>query len=178
MSRYGELVESNYTPVLDEIYAAFSQHFQNPAMIKLKNESECSMYICKIHSLTKEEQRYVIAFTVKNEEKLGTRKKLSDLRWISLQTRIFPNDYDIPMHFYTPRRIDLLQAETTFVKRGERCYEYEVKGLPIKMILLSTKDKKTSSLEYSLKGTLTTALETFQTVLSLYEDKSFRGTQR
>jgi hypothetical protein len=162
MARYGQKLDYGYDPSRDDIYPLFVNYFENPRMRKIKDINNFSMYMIKIHALLGIEYRYLIAFVLKDDTQVGSEKFLNDLQWESLQTRTLTDDHDIPFHSYLPRRLENLDQKISLVHKDDQQYVYNVKNLPLKIVLLP----KTKGIDYSNSGTVTTALETYQTLVS------------
>lgn len=163
MAQYGELLDEFYDPVKDSIYALFSSYFENPLMTKLKDVTGHSMYICKIHALLGIEFRYVIIFVYKDEVPFGTQIRLSNLPWLSLQTRSLQEEHNIPYHTYIPRRLQGLEQKISLIHKDFQQYKYKVENLPLIITLLP---KTKNDMEYNNNGTLVTAIETYHTIIS------------
>ena len=117
------------------------------------------MYGVKINISLGIEFRYILAFVEKDLNQVGQPKDFKDLKWIVLQTRTLEDDYNIPIHDYIPRR--LAELDST-IKLLDTNYNYTVEKLPIKITLIP----KTGGMEYHSSGTLLSAIETYQTIIS------------
>lgn len=163
MAFYGERLNYGYDPVRDDIYPLFSQYFENPRMVKIKDIDNYSMYMIKIHALLIIEFRYLIVFVKKNNEPVGDAKFLSQLEWESLQTRTLTDEHDIPFHVYNPRRFSLLDKQISLRPNNKKKYVYDVENLPIEITLLP---KTNVELEYHNSGNVINALESYQTLIN------------
>jgi hypothetical protein len=164
MAHYGQVLDSNYDPRKDQIYTSFAEYFENPTMTKIKDVQNYSMYMTKIHALLGIEYRYIIAFVYKDNSAIGTTSPLIDLRWQSLQTRGLQEDHNIPPQSYIPRKLPSINKRITLTHRDPNQYVYSTESLPIVVTLLPS--SKNKGIEYSQTGTLVTALETYNTILS------------
>lgn len=162
MAYHGQRLDVDYDPAKEDIYSLFSDYFKNPKMTKIKDIQNYSMYICKIHALLGIEYRYVIVFVNKDSFPVKTEKFLSQLYWISLQTRTLTDEHDIPSHAYVPRRIQELDKKIQLIHKTNDQYKYRVESLPFEITLLP----KTKGLDYQPTGTVVTALETYNTVIT------------
>jgi hypothetical protein len=162
MSKYGEIIQYGYDPFKDNIYKLFVQYFGDPIMTKIKNIENYTMYICKIHAILGIEYRYLIIFTPQNNNPIGKTEKLSNLEWISFQTRTLQDDHDLQYHTYIPRRIPDLDKKIQLKDKTDTSYVYSVSELPIQIILLP----KTKDMDYSQSGSVVSALETYQTLIN------------
>lgn len=160
MAHNGELIDEFFNPDIEDIYKHFIHYFDDPLMIKLKNVNKHSMYICKVFAMLGIEFRYIIAFVTENNKDIGSQEKLSELRWVSLQTRTLKEDHDIKVHSYIPKRTAFFESKIRQTKKAEEYTEYN-SNLPLKIILLNNKKG------YSENGTLMSALETYNTVINI-----------
>jgi len=163
MAHYGEVLDQSYDPSKDDIYPLFTQYFGNPLMTKLKNVEGCSMYIAKVHALLGIEYRYIIAIVYEDKIPLGTQVELKRLPWLSLQTRSLQEEHNIPFHSYIPRRSKQIDKKISLVHRDAKQYTYTVEHLPLIVTLLP---KTGTDMEWNNSGTIVTALETYQTIIS------------
>lgn len=163
MAYYGQSLDVDYDINKENVYSLFCEYFKNPKMTKIKNVNKYSMYITKIHALLGIEFRYLIIFVKGDEYSLGTEKLLSELHWISFQTRTLTDEHNIPYHTYIPRRIPALDKKITLNSKDNHQYKYAVDYLPIEITLLP---KSTKGMDYQSTGTVVTALETYYTVVS------------
>lgn len=162
MAFYGERINYDYDPVKEIIYNMFAEYFENPKLRKLKNIGNYSMYITKIHAILGIEFRYIIIFSQKDNENIGKEINLNEINWLSFQTRTLTDEHDISYHYYTPKKIPELNKSITIIKKDEKGYIYKVQDLPLQITLLP----KSKGLDYSDKGTVLAALETYQTVIN------------
>jgi len=162
MASYGQILDTGYDPVKDNIYPLFHQYFENPRLVKIKNVDKYSMYMVKIHALLGVEFRYLIAFVPKNDLPIRDEKFLSQLEWESLQTRTLTDDHIIPSHSYTPKRLPNLDQKIQLRSKDDNQYVYNVIDLPIRITLLPT----SKGLDYNPSGTVVSALETYQTLVN------------
>jgi hypothetical protein len=163
---YGQFF-TEYTPEKDYIYDSFSYYFDNPLMVKTKDIDNYSMYICKIHCLLSKDYRYLIVFTDQDKNINGFKIPLKDIKWVSFQTRTLSDEHPkLIKHNYTPKRIHPFTSEINVVSRDKDCVTYHAKDLNIIVVLL-TQEKE--SRFYQNKGTIASAFETYNTVISFRE---------
>ena len=162
MAQYGQVLDNLYDPSREGVYALFTDYFENPLLTKVKDVETYSMYAVKIHALLGIENRYIIVFLYKDDNPKGHQDRLENLRWVSLQTRGIPDEYSVTIHSYIPRRTSIDQKiNVTEIK--DRTYVYKVTNIPINITLLPSKNK---NVDYSHSGTVTSALETYNTVVT------------
>lgn len=164
MSSYGQVIDSGYEPYHEEVYKGFADYFQNPDLLKVKDVENLSMYATRIFALLGFEQRYLIAMVPKDTHEVGYRSRLADLSWTSLQTRTLTENYNVLTHNYMPRRTPFSMKRINMVKQTPDSYLYDVDNAGFSIILLPTSKQ---SMEYSLVGTVATAIETYQTIIKL-----------
>ena len=166
MADYGEMIE-DIDPQKDSIYEMFTDYFNNPTLIKSKDDGNHSMYLCKLYCLLNRECRYIIVFTEKDSSYPGTMEELRNLKWVSLQTRTLPDNYENSVdivHGYEPKNTGPLMALIEKVSVNEKVSTYHCKELPLVITLLHT--KKNTADAYHMTGRIVKALETFQTIIT------------
>lgn len=167
MAKYGEFLDLGYDPYKEKIFEAFSQYFNNLQMTKIKDVENYSMYMAKIFSQLGIEYRYVIIFIVKDDKPIGSTQALSEMRWVTLQTRSLHDNHKLPNQTYIPRRQPSLMKKITLIKRDVTQYTYRCDDYPLLVTLLPT--KKDSTTEYNQTGSIVTALESYNTIVSWVE---------
>ena len=164
MAHYGQLLDA-FQPEKDAIYSYFDEYFGTPVMTKIKNVDGYSMYMTKIYCLLTNDYRYIIAMVPKDTFLIKAQKSLKDMSWISLQTRTLKYNHDIPSHNYNPVNGGPLKKLISKVQNTNEASTYTCEELPIIVTLLHTKSD--SKFEYQSKGTIISALETYQTVITI-----------
>lgn len=160
ISKYGELIENGIDIVKSPIYNLLTVYFKNPKMAKLKDVGNYSMYISKNDAMLGVEFRYLIAFVNIDSEPVGNTEFLSNLYWVSLQTRVLKEDYQSPVYSYIPSRLQELDKKITLIKKDDRQYLYTCQELPLHITLLP------GSIEYQKSGSVIQAIETYNTILT------------
>lgn len=166
MAQYG-IPLGVFDPVQEEkhrrIYEAFCDYFKDPILTKTKDVDKYSMYVCKLYCLLSNECRYIIVFIESDKALVGNTEKLSNLQWISLQTRTMPDQYSLLSHGYQPRKLEALNKPITRTNITDESSTYSCSEYPITVTLLHTKNNK----QYQPNGTIVAALETFQTIITI-----------
>ena len=157
----GELLNV-YDLEREEIYKNFSDYFENPTMIKLKDNDSLSLYYCKINTSLIIEYRYIIAMVKKNNHNIGDSRKLKDLKWETLQCRNLQEDHDLPLHSYTPRRFKNLDKKIFLKEKTDSYHRYECDQIKINIFLLNKK----KSQYYNETGSVISCIETFETIIN------------
>lgn len=156
-----------YDPEKYRFYNLIAAYFDDPVLEKIRNEGAFDMYACRISTLLLNEYRYLIGMTYADPSSpIGERKALSDLKWVSFQTRILESEsmYHICTHSYSIKNtrdfhFRVIKTEST---TEHTVYELAAREYPIKISLLH---KKGMLQEYPDQGTLVSCLETFQTII-------------
>lgn len=150
---------------MDQIYAAFHRYFAQPVLHKIRDlEGNLSLYTVHIHSLIGGgKYRYIIAIVPADPYPPGTSRELGQLRWVCLQTRSIGENYDTPYHKYTPTRQTPLHVQITKneSKSDEETTVYDCASIPLEISLLPHE----TGVAYQNTGTITSALETYNTVV-------------
>src|SRR3989344_8831573 len=149
---------SEYSPEKDIIYNLFVTYFGNPVLTKINDSDGYSVYIVKVPFMLLEEQvKFIVVLVYKDNLNIGHTEYLQSLKWTSFQTRILPDQYSLPIHFYTPSKSSPLNTEIIKTKKVDEASFYSCKQFPmLKITLLHTEKNK----DYNQKGTIVTALET------------------
>jgi hypothetical protein len=165
MTQYfsSEILEP-FEPEKDILYTSFVEYFNNPLMTKIKNVDKYSMYMCKNYCLLSNQCRYIVSLVPIESSSLGSTKNLSELKWISIQTRTLSENYNIDSHSYTARRGSKLDCEISRLSDDDKCSTYKCEKFPITITLLHVKGGIN---EYQEKGNIITALETYNTIITL-----------
>lgn len=161
---FGQVINPDYDPSKNHIYNAFCEYFGNPAMTKIKNVSDFTMYMSKIHSMLGNTYRYLILFVKRDVNNTGTEKRMDELDWISLQTRTLEDQHNLKSHSYHVRLTPSLSKKINIKTRSEEQSTYDVEDYPISVTLLHT--RKNNTYQYQPSGTIVSALETFQTIIN------------
>lgn len=155
-------------PTRRQFYSLLVDYFDNPVFEKLKNEDGYSIYICKIYSLLLNENRYLIAITEPDNYPIKKKIPLSDLKWISFQTRILSDNKDVIQHSYTiKKKYQSLHIQKSLQDNSMSIYQMTNNEFPIEITLLHTKNNE---YEYPTNGNLVSCLETYQTII-VFSDK-------
>jgi hypothetical protein len=163
MSEYGFML-NNVDPSKDYVYKSFVKHFNNPVMSKMKDSDGFSLYACKTTCMLINKCRYIIALVPKDSYQLGTRFNLSEIEWINFQTRILVGKYDVPVHSFQPVVEYPMDSEITEYEKNVNITSYNCEHFKLKIHLLHTKEN--NLWEYTPKGKLSSALETYQTIIT------------
>jgi len=164
ISTLGEIID-DYEPHREGIYKMFTDYFRNPTMTKVKDEGEYSMYISKLYCLLNRECRYIITFVNKNSASPGTLEELKTMNWEALQTRTMTDQFkDVMVHGYQPVAEGPLLSKIHRIEITNEVSTYECEDLPIVVTLLHT--AKNTPETYQNTGTVISALETYQTVVT------------
>jgi hypothetical protein len=160
MAQYGQIV-SDCEPEIDELFDNFVTFFGNPKMYKIKDVEHFSMYMTKTECLLTNECRYLVAFIRMDAMPVNHMETLSDLKWVSFQTRTMADRHNIPAHGYKAIHGPLKHVITKIEEKNEMCV-YSCEDFPITITLFNKKNGPA----YQNKGTIGNALETFQTIVT------------
>jgi len=165
MANYGIVID-DMASLNEEIYDYFIDYFDDPVMMKIKDQdNKFSVYGIKAYCLLSKECRFIVCITHIDRDKIGKKKYLSDLFWISLQTRTLPSDYyNVETHGYTPVAQGPLLAKIERIKITKEASTYKCNDIPIMVTLLHT-DKKNADV-YQNNGTVIAAIETWETIIT------------
>lgn len=161
---------NGYSPHKEKVYKLIENFYDNPKMVKVGDDSGTgkSIYACKIFSLLSVDNRYIIAITPKDDIPIGFMRWLKDLEWECFQTRSIR---DYPHKFKTSHKYTVTTVKKTgeyltpfYVRsRAKEACEYVSNDLPLLITLLNSGK---SIYTFGNEGTLVSALETFNTILT------------
>lgn len=163
VQRYGVEL-NNYEIDRKFMYKIFDDYFNHPIMIKIKDVNGYSMYMIKTYCMIGIGCRYIIAFVKKDNMPINSKESLSTLKWESLQTRTLTDQHNIASHRYQPSLHSPLNVPIVRNNVNKNTSTYSCNDFPLTVTLLHTKK---SINEYSERGNIVVALETFNTIVTL-----------
>ena len=152
------------------IYKNIVDYYNNPIFVKINDTPQYrygisfSIYYCKIGCMLCVDDRYLIAMVKNDDMPIGNNEKLSNLKWISFQTRTLEANLNL-------KAIDIVTKPNPFINTSvelnevvntSECIKYIYYYNSLKIELLSTDEDIT----YSNKGTIKSCLESYNCVLS------------
>lgn len=162
MAHYGQLLDS-FEPDKETMYKAFDDYFNHPVMCKIKDVNGHSMYMSKTDCLLSNESRYIICFVIVDDLPVGAKERLSDIRWLSFQTRSLSERHNIQTHSYQPKRDGPLNVIINRTDVTPEASTYNCESFPLIVTLLHKKGEN----DYQPRGNIIAALETYSTILTL-----------
>ena len=163
MEEYGELLEE-FNPEKNMLYDSFVTYFNNPVMTKTKNTTENSIYMVKTMCMLSTKCRYLVAIIPLDKKPIGYKIKLSNLNWVSFQTRtLIGNFSNVGSVDYLPEKKGNLMSGIERISKNEKSSLYFCDNFPISITLINDDNIN----EYQSKGTIISALETYNTVIML-----------
>jgi hypothetical protein len=165
-------VNSNrYNPssITDMTRQKINDMYSNFIMTKVGQYENYGIYKALVDSYTAGPSKYVVAIVPNDVTPLGGQKPLSALKWESFQTRsttsilkefnnmeVRPQSYRITQENNVSDNINLIDERRTH-------YIYVAENLPLKIEVLKIKPEDV----FSERGTVTSALELYQTVVTI-----------
>lgn len=162
MSKYAQIID-DFNVRNTELYTLFSYYYDDPVMTKTSSHNTNSIYAVKFKSGLMLDKKYLIVVVPDDLSPEGTKKKLSDIQWISIQARTLKDDLKSEQHSYTQKKTPPFTDKITLISRDEKnsVYKHET----IKNIQISLLHTDKMQFMYPTTGTLSAALETFKTVI-------------
>jgi hypothetical protein len=167
----GEIIDYMISSEKDEMYLLFCKYFSNPILTKYKNNEKYSLYGCKTFCLLSKECRYIIVTTLLNKVPLFSNQELKDLEWESIQTRTLGEESElskllnkIKVHSYIPKSEGELKAKISRINISDKASTYICESLPLTVTILHSSKNNADS--YQDKGSIISALETWQTIVT------------
>jgi hypothetical protein len=164
MAYYGHSFISLDDLEKEGIYNVISSYFDNPTFTKIKEDENHSIYAVRIKSLLSAEQRFLIAIKPKDNFNIGHTLKLKEIDWVSFQTRVLDETYNLSGQQYNIKKAEPYTSSISLINRTPEASTYNSSLFP--NILVTLLHKKKDSYEYSDKGSLLLALETYRTVIT------------
>jgi hypothetical protein len=161
MIRYGIELNSDYDIEKQNAYNMFVNYYGNILLEKHKNDDNFSHYMAKVDCMLSNEYRYIVIIVPLDNYSIGTKIELNQLKWISLQTRTLKGYY--PVYNTTVKENKEMCNNSIVLKtREDDITTYNVMDIDnIEVILINNNNK----FQYSEKGTLKNALNTYQTII-------------
>ena len=170
MANYGELIETG-EPTMEKFNSLLTKFYNDPVMIKLKTTGTHSMYVAKVQCMLSTQKRYIILYVDEDGYHPGSSRYLRDLDWVNFQTRTLdelPLPANTPYVQYAPIRLPGLDAVINKTNGTETDTTYNAVGeFPLVVTMLHPKKM---SYNYQDKGSIVSALETYQTILTWKHD--------
>jgi hypothetical protein len=161
MSRYGTVINDLYSA--HSVREMYSDYFENPVLTKTRNSDVTSVYMVGIQSGFVIDKKYLIAITDRDDSSIGTKKRLIDIPWLSLQTRMIKDSVNCGVYSYSVKKIAPFTDRIVKTTAHEGGTDYYHDKYPNTIItLLNT---ESNVYPYPSTGTITKALETYKTVV-------------
>jgi hypothetical protein len=150
-----------------KVYNAILEYFPGFELIKSGNYNGYGVYKAIVQCLLCTGVRYIVAIVKNDPYSVGTVRPLSLLKWESFQTRFAEDDKDFQQFnygtfAYEKPKETILDDKISIASRGKSSYVYNCNNLPLNIEILKSKEHE----DLSDYGTVSSALELFQTVLT------------
>jgi hypothetical protein len=163
MAQYGYIIDSDLQSDKRDVYEMFSKYFGNPTLTKIRDEQRYSTYAVKLNVHLRE-NRYLMLITTNDANQIGTMFPLDDIKWEALQTRSTDSEFNCGSFTYMPRRKPPYTSRIFLKERQDKRTTYTSKDYPLSLCLLHTGKSK---YEYPNLGTISSALESWQTIIKI-----------
>lgn len=165
---------SNRVDEKDYIRKGFSDLYKGVIMTKTNEYDQepygvYGIYKARLNSYTMGDMNIIIAIVQDDDLPLGTRKLIDSLEWMSFQTRVMTNvkkdlnGFNLPIQNYMIKGDSILNDRIKAVKETPTKMIYSTSNLPLKVEILKLNEDDT----FSEEGSVMSALEVFQTVITL-----------
>jgi hypothetical protein len=151
-----------------ELQKSIFELYGNPVMTKVKSvqngRGSLSLYYARVGCMLCVDDRYIIAVVENDPFPVETTQYLSDLTWVSFQTRTL-NDIGIELksqQIPSGKASGVLNDKISSIEETTTRKTYECANLPVKVELLCNGEND----GYADTGTVYSALETYSCVLS------------
>lgn len=165
-------VNSNrYNPssITDMIRQKINSMYSNFIMTKVGQYENYGIYKALVDSYTAGPSKYIVAIVPNDVTPLGGKKPLSALKWDSFQTRTTTsllkefNNIEVHPQAYRITQENNISDNINLIDERRSHYIYVAENLPLKIEILKIKPEDV----FSSKGTVTSALELYQTVVTI-----------
>ena len=153
----------------DLIRDKISNLYNNFVMTKVGQYETHGIYKALVNSLTSNSSKFIVAIVPNDNVPIGREKLLSSLKWVSFQTRTttnilreFGNIELRPQSYYITSDNNISDV-VNLVDEKHSNFLYIPDNLPLKIEVLKLKNDDS----FANKGTVMSALELYQTVLSI-----------
>jgi hypothetical protein len=143
--------------------------YANFLMTKTDQHGPYGIYKALVDSLTTGDSKYVVAIVPNDQSPIGIGRLLSVLQWICFQTRTTDNlaqefhNLEVYPQFYSITSANNVSDTINLLDERKSHYLYRPENLPLKIEILKLKETDT----FAERGTVTSALELYQTVLTI-----------
>lgn len=154
------------TDIKSDIYDAVNAIFKDFKMIKTNIITNYSVYKSKVETFISSGQRYIVAIVENCDDPIGTLKPLTELKWISFQTRFTEKESEVknlPIKKYNLQKNSILNDKIEKWAEISDKTIYKCENLPLRIEIIHIKKDDT----FAEKGTIIAAMELFQTILIL-----------
>jgi hypothetical protein len=158
--------------LIQEFKRQLSKMFNDPVLQKVEEVGNASIYKARVDSmLVASAMKYVVVISVHDNTPIFEKKKLSQINWVSFQTRqiqkhhIDKSLYNLPeMRIQYHEIPSLLKDKITKMETYDDRVEYMSENVPVKIILLTENKDKGQALKND--STIERALSYFNTIIS------------
>ena len=164
MSQFGHSFDETYEPINNEKYNILVNIYNNPVLTKTKQDGINSTYMGTTMCMLINECRYLVAVVPNDLNDIGTQKNLSELYWSNFQTRTLKGKFNCNVCGGNINK-DAKTVKLELLKRTNDYTQYESVDKIFKVSLLHT--RKDNLYEYPNEGDLISALEMYQTIISI-----------
>ena len=142
-----------------------AEYFDNPKLTKIQNdgESQTSLYMAKVSKIGLK-TRYIVCNVPMDVYLVGEVFPLSQLKWVSFQTRSLEKSLHVHITSYQPKRGKLFSTPIQQTSESPESVTYQTNLFPQYQIIL-LKNSNTP-FNYPPTGHLNTALETFECIIA------------
>jgi hypothetical protein len=159
--------------LIQEFKKQLCKLYNDPILEKVEEIGNASIYKAKVESmLVASSMKYVVVISVQDNTPIFQKRKLSQINWVSFQTRQLPKNYtdkslyNLPVISSNYSEISpLLKDKITKIDTYDDKVEYLSSNIPVKIILLTENREKGVSMKND--STIERALSYFNTIISL-----------
>jgi hypothetical protein len=150
------------------VYSMFSDYYSGLQMTKIKDAGSFSVYYANIHTMIMSSRRYIMVTVPQDINIPGTKIPLSQLKWVSLQSRETDDEYKLKPQTYKPSPQSLNNLKNIYLvqKKSEDdhvSFNIENDQIPVTVTML----RSSSSVNFPKRFPLEWALKEFKTIVMI-----------
>jgi hypothetical protein len=161
---------NNTFSIRSQLYQAIADIYKNFILTKTNQYENFGVYKALIDSNIYSDIRYIVAIVENDNRPIGSEVPLSELNWVSFQTRMTKNgkefkQFNMKAKNYTLPNRSILHDRITKILETKEKSVYSTDNLPISLEIVHSTENDV----FTDKGTVVAALELYQTVIAFNE---------
>jgi len=159
-----------YDKDIENLYDFIYQYFGDPILTKTSNNSNSSIYVAKNKNCISINKRYIFAISYLDNNPIGHKINLSDIKWKSFQCRTLQADFNMSISSfeYIPSNNYPSLMTCSIIHKNENFYEYKCDDIDnVYMYLIKEDWEKEINKMYRNKGNIINFIETWKSEIRI-----------